>query len=128
MNDFDPAEAVLKQVLQLLPRYAYHFTNEDTLQRALADRLTSHGIANHREFVAGPADRFDILVPPGVVLEVKTALSLAAALPQVLRYLERADVHTVVLVTNKVWALEHRSPIALAGKQLHLLKIRGSSF
>lgn len=121
-------EAVLQRVLQLLPRHAYHFNDENGLQRAVSSCLTAHGIDHRREVVAGPQDRFDILVPPGIVLELKTAQSLPAAMPQVLRYLERDDVHTVVLVTNRLWALQHATPVKLAGKLLHLLKIQRSAF
>lgn len=122
------ADSLLQRLLRLLPGYAYRFSSETGLHEGLALVLTQNGITHHREFVASAADRFDFLVPPGIVIEAKVHGSLSAALPQCRRYLERDDVQAVLLVSNRFWAMQHASPIVLAGKHIHIIKIRGSSF
>lgn len=117
-----------RRLAQLLPRYAYRFSCEADLHAALGVVLREAGIAYDHEVVAGPKDRFDFLVEPGVVIEVKCAGSLADALHQVDRYAARDDVRALLLVTTCAWggASPRDAHPKLHGKPVHLVKVRSA--
>lgn len=128
----DPTPLLARRVATLLPRFSYRYASEVQLHEALATVLTDAGIPHQREVVAGPRDRFDFLVEPGLVLEVKVRGSLAEALGQCNRYAARPDVAAVLLVTSRPWSApsdaHHSNGWSLHGKPVHLVRIRGASF
>lgn len=119
--------AMLDRIVSLLPKYSYRFANEVALHEGLAEVLDTAGIPFVREFVAGPQDRFDFLIEPGIVIEAKIKGSMPQALRQIGRYAARADVAAVVLVTTRHWG-QVAFPPTLVGKAVRMVKVRGASF
>lgn len=119
--------ALFSRIAELLPRYAYRFTDEISLHEAIAHVLTGARIAHQREFVAGPADRFDFLIEPGIVIEAKIKGSLPTALRQIARYAARDDVTGIVLVSTRFWG-NVAMPESINGKPTRLVRLRGDSF
>lgn len=117
----------LQRVVEELPRFAYRFSSEVDLHRGIADVLQRAGLEFRREVVAGPRDRFDFLVQPGVVIEAKVKGSLSQALAQVNRYAARDDVKAVVLVATRFWA-GGAEDTELHGKPVRFVKLRGRAF
>ena len=118
----------LRRVIEALPRYSYSFSNESELQHCLANALELEGVPFVREHVAGPADRFDFLIEPGIVIEVKCKGSMSQALSQCGRYLKRDDVQAVVLAAARSWAGQQPALATVSGKPLHVVKLRGRAF
>lgn len=124
-----PDAMLLRRVLETLPRFAYRFSNEIELHKAMALVLDGAGIPYTREFVAGPQDRFDFLIDSGIVIEAKVKGSVTPALSQCARYLKRDDVSAVVLVTTRYWgatAREYRTKDT--GKSIHTIQLKGAAF
>jgi hypothetical protein len=119
---------MLRRVVETLPRYTYRFANEIALHEGMAQVLTSAGIEFQREFVAGPKDRFDFLLPHGIVIEAKVGGSAGDASRQVARYMARDDVAGVVLAVSRVWGRSARFVDSLHGKPLCVVNLRGDSF
>jgi hypothetical protein len=119
---------ILRSVVETLPRFSYRFATEIALHEAMAEVLTAAGIAFAREVVAGPKDRFDFLVAPGIVIEAKINGSLSQALAQIDRYAARADVTAVVLVTTRFWGGAGAKVDQLHGKPVRIIKLTGASF
>ncbi|MEG0884907.1 MAG: hypothetical protein RSH52_27100 [Janthinobacterium sp.] len=119
---------ILRSVAETLPRFAYRFANEVALHEGMAQVLTDAGIEFQREVVAGPKDRFDFLVAPGIVIEAKIKGSLSQALTQIARYAARPDVTAVVLVTTRFWGNAGAKVDQLHGKPLRIIKLTGASF
>lgn len=120
-------QAMLDRVVDLLPRFSYRFANEVALHEGLAEVLDTDGISYVREFVAGPQDRFDFLIEPGIVIEAKIKGSMPQALRQIGRYAARADVTAVLLVTTRHWGTVAFPP-TLVSKAVRMVKVRGASF
>lgn len=120
-------DMTLRRLTQTLPRFAYRFKDENELQQGIATVLTEAGFDFQREFIAGPQDRFDFLVAPGIVVESKIHGSMGKAGSQVLRYAKRDDVAAVVLVTTKIWG-NSRMQESLHGKPVRMVYLRGSAF
>ncbi len=125
-----PAEIlmVLRRVVETLPRYSYRFDSEATLHRGIAEVLAANQVPFAHEHVAGPRDRFDFLVEPGIVIEAKVNGSLSPAIAQSVRYLERADVTALVIVTTRFWGLQGRLRPMWKGKPMRMVKLSGTSF
>lgn len=123
------APMLVRSVTTILPRYAYRFSSEAELHKGIAQVLSGAGIAYQHEYVAGPQDRFDFLLDGGIVIEAKTKGSLAKALIQCNRYLQRPDVAAVVLVATRQWAT-HEVDMAMAGqgKRIHVVRLKGAAF
>lgn len=119
---------ILRSVAETLPRFAYRFANEVVLHEGMAQVLTEAGIEFQREVVAGPKDRFDFLVAPGIVIEAKIKGSLSQALTQIARYAARSDVTAVVLVTTRFWGNAGAKVDQLHGKPVRIIKLTGASF
>lgn len=129
MTAGQPNPLLLRRVLEELPRFAYRFANEADLHRGLADVLANAGIEFQHEFVAGPEDRFDFLVPSGIVIEAKTKGSFSVALTQCARYLKRDDVSVVVLVAARHWGrTAPRFVTRDNAKQVHVVHLKGAAF
>lgn len=124
-----PNPMLLRALMQVLPQFTYQYGNETQLHKGMSTVLTGAGIAFKHEHVAGPKDRFDFLCDSGIVIEAKVKGSMSPALIQCARYLDRDDVSAVVLVTTRYWggsgALLHRTK---AGKEIHVIQIKGASF
>lgn len=125
-----PSSLLLRSVVELLPRFSYRYGNEVALHQAMSEVLTGAGIEFERERVAGPKDRFDFFLPPGIVIEAKVNGSLSEALRQCDRYAARDDVQAVVLVTTKAWGRTRalKPDAQLHGKPLRMVTLRGASF
>lgn len=119
---------VLNGLVSTLTRFAYRFGNEIELHEAMAQVLEQAGFEFEREVVAGPRDRFDFLVPNGIVIEAKIKGSLSKALEQIDRYAARQDVKAIVLVTTRFWGNVGTSIQQLHGKPVRIVKIVGASF
>lgn len=120
-------QLILRKVVNTLPAFSYRFGSEVELHRGMADVLRDAGVPFQREFVAGPQDRFDFLVPPGIVIEAKIKGSISEAGRQVARYAQREDVAAVVLVTTRYWG-STKLVDTFNGKPVRLVKLRGDSF
>jgi len=118
---------LLRCVVELLPRFAYRFSSEAILHKGMAQVLADAGIEFEHELVAGPKDRFDFLLPGGIVIEAKVRGSMSAALEQLRRYAARDDVSAVVLVTTRYWG---RAQLVdeLNGKPIRMVKLQGDAF
>lgn len=121
---------LLRRIEALLPRFTYRYGNELALHGAMAEVLAGAAIEFERERVAGPRDRFDFFLPPGIVIEAKVKGSLPDALRQCDRYAERDDVLAVLLVTTRLWG---RTPALkrdaeLRGKPFRMITLRGAAF
>lgn len=120
---------LLRRVVETLPRFAYQFAHEASLHEGIAQVLTEAGVAFERERVAGPQDRFDFYLPPGIVIEAKVKGSFPEALRQIDRYAARDDVLAVVLVSSRMWAKGQTvMPATLRGKPARIVYLRGASF
>lgn len=124
----DPFDLLLRCVVETLPRYRYRFSDEISLHEGIAQVLTDAKIPFDREYVAGPQDRFDFLIPPGIVIEAKIKGSLASAAHQIDRYAARDDVAAIVLATTRFWAGSARLVPTLRGKPLRMVRLLGASF
>lgn len=122
------SDMMLRSLVETLPRFSYRYSDEISLHEAMATVLTDAGIEFQREVVAGPRDRFDFLVPPGIVIEAKIKGSMSKALIQINRYAARDDVKAVVLVTTRFWGLTKTGAHELHGKPVHIIKLQGASF
>lgn len=119
---------MLRRVVETLSCHSYRFVNELELHDRIAQVLTSASIPFDREFVAGQRDRFDFLIAPDIVIEVKVDGSLAEALGQVNRYAAREDVGSVVLATSRHWGRDRSIGDELHGKPFRLLHLRRVAF
>lgn len=122
------AAMILRRLAVTLPAFQYRFADEIMLHEGIATVLDEGGIQYQREFVAGPCDRFDFLVEPGVVIEAKIKGSLSQALAQIDRYAARPDVQGVLLVTTRLWGNVGTDIEHLHGKPVRVVKLRGASF
>jgi hypothetical protein len=118
----------LQRLTVLLPRFAYRFASEVELHQGIAQVLDEAGIPYQREFVAGPKDRFDFLVEPGIVIEAKVQGSLTEALPQARRYALHDQVSAVVLATTRFWGRGSVRLPHLNGKPVCVVHLRGAAF
>ncbi len=117
-----------EQVAELLRAYRFRYRNEDQLQERLAELLARHKVDFRREYRIDAANRFDFLLPHGVVLEVKVKGSLADALRQVDRYLALPQVNCVILAGTPRWAAESLPERPdWAGKGFHMVKLERQS-
>lgn len=124
-----PNPMLVRAVTTLLPRFAYRFSCEVELHKGIAQVLDGAGITYAREHVAGPQDRFDFLLDSGIVIEAKTQGSLANALIQCSRYLQREDVSAVVLVATRRWASYELDKALQEGeKRIHIVRLKGAAF
>ena len=120
---------LMRSIEKALGAYRYHFGSEVQLHEAMAAALTAERIAFERERVAGPRDRFDFWISPGVVIEAKVKGSFSQAMHQCLRYAERPDVHGVILAASRHWAAKERGPTAAvfrAGVQIKVVHLKGA--
>lgn len=102
-NDGDP-ELIIRAARIALARYSYRYSNEIQLHDKLEIVLDGAGLSVQREVRLDADNRADILLPAGVVVEVKIAGTLQEALRQVGRYIMLEQVRGVLLVATPRWA------------------------
>lgn len=117
----------LRRVVETLPRFAYRFASEGQLHEGVATVLREAKLQFEHEVAASPSVRFDFLVEPGIVIELKTKGSLSEALSQVGRYAALPQVQAVVLASTRYWAAQV-SDLELHGKPVRVLHLRSAAF
>jgi hypothetical protein len=117
----------MERILNLLQLHAFQYANEVQLHESIAELFTLQEIAFEREVQDG-ANRFDFLIPPGLVVEVKVDGSLSEANRQIARYCECAEVQAVILATTKRWGPEPLIRQIFKGKPVAAVRIRGRAF
>lgn len=84
----------------ILRSHRYRFTNEDELQRGIAEVLLSVGCGFSREFPSR-VGRIDFLLAGGICLEVKVDGSRAALLRQLSRYARSGQFDGLIVVASR---------------------------
>lgn len=87
-------------VLEILRRYRFRFTDEVSLHRSLAQAFRQSGLSFEREVRLSQYDRIDFMLGR-VGVEVKVQGGWRAVRAQLLRYAESERVDELVLVTVK---------------------------
>lgn len=113
-----------QQVLSMLERHIFRFSEERELQDGIELALTHAGFEFEREKVLGPQDRPDFLVAGALAMEIKIKGTLSAALRQIDRYTKHEAVESVLLVGTPGWI--NRIPPEIRGKQIFALRLTGS--
>ena len=127
---FSPTEAQpqveerLHHLADMLSRIRFRFTDEDSLQRGIAEALQRKGYLFRREESLSARDRPDFLLDGGLAIEVKVGGSLSDLLRQVARYTEHKEVRGILVMGSPVWL--PRVPATLGGKPVFHLRIIGS--
>lgn len=123
------ARLLLDRLVAELPKYSYAIRDEKQLHDGIAAVLAKNDVLFEREHIAGPLDRFDFLLPGGLVLEAKIKGTWSQALRQVDRYCQRVDVTGVLLVTTRLWGhVSSTRTIALRGKPVRVVHLGGQAF
>ena len=117
-------DQVLENLISILSRRRYRFTDENDLQRGIEQVLTEAKIDFQREARLNASDRLDFLLPGGVAIEVKIKGSIAELLRQASRYLARPEIQAVLVVGSPHWIT--RVPETLNDKPLRALRLVGS--
>lgn len=112
------------QIVELLGSHRYAVLDETHLQAAIGEILTDAACAHTREARIGPRERVDFLTASRVAIEVKIAGAPADVLRQLTRYAASGEVASLVLATTK--AAHVALPIAVGGKALHVVLMRGA--
>ena len=112
------------ELIDVLERFRFRYTDENELQQGIAKALTLRGITFEREKVLSRPDRPDFLVCGGVAIEVKIKGSLADLLRQVSRYATHTEVIGVLAVGTPKWLPQ--VPEELCGKPVRSLRLIGS--
>ena len=99
----------------------FRYSNEDDLQRGIAEALRRAGIAFEREAELGDAGRIDFLATDGVAVEAKIQGSPAEVARQVVRYAGSPLVRAVVLVTGR--RSLGRLPAEILGKPVAVVEL-----
>jgi hypothetical protein len=121
--------AALNRITEVVPQFAYRYSDEQQLQQAIAIVLESAGVSFEREVSCGPRDRFDFLCEGNIVIEAKIHGSYAAAIRQIDRDLALPTVGAAVLVTARFWASSTGTGVAsLRGKPVRVVKIGAQAF
>lgn len=96
------AHDVMKREIILALQFARLMpTSEDELQEAIARVMRMRSIDHEREVVLGDAGRIDFMVGD-IGIEVKVGGSANEATRQMLRYAQRDEVRSLILVTTKI--------------------------
>lgn len=137
-NSADQREAferhgmTIDRLIEILNGYKIPFANEAKMQIAVEKILRNHGITHYREFAFTPKDRIDFLV--GDVVEVqgiagaigvecKVDGSKHSVARQLLRYAERPEIGSLLLITSRA---THTFPSnVLLGKEFRVYRISG---
>lgn len=104
-----------ERIVEAVGSKHFRFTNEDELQRGIAQVLDGLGIPYAREFKLSKEDRIDFLVEGGLGIEIKIKGSFADLARQVHRYLGHEEVSEVLVVTSRA-QLSYQLPKEMRGK------------
>lgn len=110
-----------QRIVETLKRHRLPISNEDALQRAVADLLTSLGIDHKREKRFNIKDRVDFFTSSGLAIELKIDGSDNGVLRQLLRYAECGSVRALLLITTRSKHLN--LPPAVLGKPLTVYQV-----
>jgi hypothetical protein len=122
------ATFLLRYVENVLPDYHYQFSDEASLQAAIAAVLTEHNIRFQREVHLGADDRPDFVLDHGVAIEVKVDGSMASAIRQAHRYCARPEITCVVLAASTRWAAMRPALQHGNGKPIVLIHLKRKAF
>lgn len=111
-------------VVSLLKRYRFNFTNEDELHRGIADVFTKNGVTFVHEKILSKKDRIDFLIG-GVGIEIKVKGSPSAVARQVIDYLKYDEISEIILVTSRGMAAEYLREV-VSEKKITILDISGT--
>jgi hypothetical protein len=98
----------------------YRFSNEEELQRGIAEALDRAGLHADREVKLDARNRIDFLVE-GVGIEVKVASNPSTVARQLRRYAEFDRIEALLLVTTRVRHL--MLPPTINGKRVVVLSL-----
>jgi transaldolase len=116
----DPA--TLDDVVALLKKFQFHYSNEIELQEGIAKVLTDAKIAFDREKSLGKAGRIDFLVGT-IGIEVKIKGSPSAVGRQVINYLEKEELSCLILVTGRILSASFLRKKELLGKRVEIVTL-----
>lgn len=117
---------LVDQVAAALGRYQFRPKDEAELQRQVAAVLRDAGIAVELEVRAGTG-RYDLLLPGGLVVELKVRGSAAEVDRQAQRYAAADDVSAVVVATTSsrlAAGLRRPGSTTLGGKPFRVIHLR----
>jgi len=110
------ATLILNTLRTLTPQYS----NEDELQRALAEALEDVGVFVHREHLLDLGNRIDLYCPLSATgIEVKIKGSARSVTRQLTRYAAFDEIHDLVLVTTR--SAHHHVPATIGTTPVHLV-------
>lgn len=126
--------SVIASIRKALAGYVFRVQSEADLQEQVSSVLATYSIEHRCEVISG-ASRFDILVTPGVVIELKLRASAASVERQAQRYALLPEVAAVAVVTTSARLAANLAeptrdglpPLAsLGGKPFHVIALRTS--
>lgn len=110
-------------VVSILRRSRFRFSNEADLQAGIAEALTRADVAFEREVRLSTRDRVDFLVGPSLALEIKVDGAPSAVLRQLMRYAMCPRIGRIVLATTRS---QHRQlPGSVNDKPLDVVCLAG---
>lgn len=109
----------MRKIKSLLRAARFAATDEATIQEALAQLFTQHGVVFKREVVLGPRMRIDFLIE-GLGIEVKVSGSRFEVLRQLKRYADTERIKALLLVTT---CARHTVPATLSRKPVEVVRL-----
>lgn len=100
----DALDFRVRHVANTLTRFRYLFGSEVQLQEAVSEVLTAAGETVTREQILDRKNRADVMLPDGILVEVKVDGTLSSALRQCDRYSALSSVRGIVLASTVSWA------------------------
>ena len=88
-----------KEIIDLLARYRFHYSNEVQLQDGIAKALLANGISFEREVPLTASERIDFLVG-AIGIEVKIHQASNTVLRQLQRYALCNEIQHLLLITT----------------------------
>lgn len=88
------------ELVNLLFYSKFHFSNEKDLQQGIAELFQAQGVEYQAEVTLTAKDRIDFLVG-SVGIEIKIKSSTNTVTRQLLRYAQRPEIESLILVTTK---------------------------
>lgn len=125
-GETDSTTAQLERIHTALTSRRYRASNEAAVQAYIGAALTAAGLDAVGEYRLTGRDRPDFLVDGRIAIEVKIQGSMAAAVRQVARYAEHADIDAIVFATTSR-RLAASMPAELGGKPIHIVVLPGAA-
>lgn len=111
----------VEQVIETLQSYRFTYSNEDELQRGIAQAFEGGKIPFRRECRLGDDLKIDFMVDGGIGIEAKIKGSPSDVARQLLSYASRPEVTCLILVTGR--AALGRLPNMLLEKKLYVVPL-----